>query len=66
MVLLLGEPEHGLTGKIDVFQQICIFVCYCSKAGNFNFTPLLNDIDFNNLLLLRDETNYVDAKRQHS
>ena len=26
---------------------------------------LLNDINFYNLLLLRDEANYDDAKRQH-
>ena len=47
MVLFLGGPEQKLTGKIHVFQQIC----YRSKGLNFNFTPLLNDIDFNNLLL---------------
>ena len=70
MVLFLGGPEQELTGKIDVFQQIDVFLlAIVAKRGNFNFMPLSNNIDFNNLLLLCDEANYVElsiAKRQHA
>ena len=31
MVLFLGVPEQGLTGKIDVFLKICEF-CWFSQA----------------------------------
>ena len=47
MVLFLGAPEQGLMGKIDVFSQICEFLLvFASRTWNFNFTPLLSDMNF--------------------
>ena len=58
MVLFLGAPEQGLTDKIDVF--ICeFFLVFANRAWNFNFTPLLSNMNFIKLSALRDETNYV-------
>ena len=60
MVLFLGAPEQGLTGKIDVLQQICGFLLvFENRAWNFNFTLLLNEINFTHLFVLRDEANYI-------
>ena len=60
MILFLDVPEQGLTGKMDVLQQICGFLLvFAIKAWNFNFTLLLNDTTFTHLLVLHDEANYV-------
>ena len=60
MVQFLGSSEQGLIGKIDVLKQICGFLLvFASKVRNFNFTLLLNDINFSHLLVLGDEANYV-------
>ena len=65
MVLFLGAPEQGLTGKIDVFLKICQFLLVFSiRAWNFNFTPLLSDMNFtkNWLCVTKRITSFVDVE----
>ena len=65
MVLFLGVPEQGLTGKIDVFLKICEFLLvFASRAWNFNFTPLLSDMNFtkNWLCVTERITSFADVK----
>ena len=66
-LLFLGAPKQGLTGKIDVLQQICGFLLvFASKVWNFNFTLLLDDMKFTHLLVSRDEANYLFARRRYA
>ena len=47
MVLFIGVPKQGLTGKIEVFWKICEFLLvFESRAWNYNFMLLLNDMNF--------------------
>ena len=65
MVLFLDVPEQGLTGKIDVFLKICEFLLvFASRAWNFNFTPLLSDMNFtkNWLCVTKRITSFADVE----
>ena len=65
MVLFLGVPEQGLTDKIDVFYKICEFLLvFTSRAWNFNFTPLLSDMNFtkNWLCVTKRITSFADVE----
>ena len=68
MVLYLGTPKQELTGKIDVFLQIYEFlVVFASRAWNFNFTPLLSDMNFTkNCLCVTKPTNYVVCRSRNA
>ena len=68
MVLFLDVLEQGLTGKIDVSQKICEFLLvFASRAWNFNFTPLLGDMNFTkNWLCVTKRTNYVPCRRRNA
>ena len=62
MILFFCGLNQELMGKIDIFQQICGFLLViASKVLKFNFTLLLSNMYFTNLVLLRDEADYFNC-----
>ena len=62
-MLFLGGPGKGSMSKTDVFQQICLFLLAKTAKHEISTSRFyLSDIDFTNLLFLRDEPIYVDCQ----
>ena len=67
MVLFLGAPEQGLTGKIVVFlANLWIFAFFCKQSVEFQFHAFIKWHEFYQVSALRDEANYVVCPRQYA
>ena len=62
MIKSVGGPEQELPSKMTFFGKFVYFCWPPKQRVEFKFYAFVSDIDFTNLLHLRDETNYVDCQ----